>query len=400
MWIDSFTKSIKIWNLLLLCAMLTPIMFSCEERFTPIIDAKYDNLLVVEGRISNLPGPYIIKLSSSGSVDNKEYVPLSGYQVIILDNVGNREILTQPKPGTYTTSPDGIQGIIGRKYKIEITATNGNQYTSDFEELLNPVGIDSVYAEVEFTPIDEFPYNLPGYQFYLDATKAQNDSTYFMWYLEESYQYESDFKIYFSYYDKILHPVSNKDTLKKCWQTEKITGFYLMSTASLSSPEIIHFPLHYVATDNRRLSVRYSVLTEQYIISQKAFNYWKSTTEQNTENGELYTKQLYQIRGNIYNPNDSGESVFGYFLTAGVSHKRVFFNRPVSPVEMYYSKCVLIDNDYEMYGWMFLGPAPPANNPLYVTENAAGARALPGQACLDCRLKGGTLEKPDFWIDY
>jgi len=365
----------------------------------PEIDSKYDEVLVVDGMITSDPGPYTIHLSSSATLDQPLFSEVSGFNVRIVDNLGNAESCPETEPGIYQSSANGMQGIAGRSYKLVLQSPNGKTYESDFEKLINPVEIAAVYPEVEYTQIDNYPYDLPGYQFYLDAGEAPDDSTYFMWYMEETFQYESDFKIYFSYYDRILHPVQNKDTLKTCWKTDKVNGFYLMSTAELTAPRITRFPLNYVPTDDRRLSIRYSLLTEQFVITEKAYKYWKSTIEQNTENGELFTKQLYQVRGNIYNPDDVGESVFGYFFAAGITRSRIYVNRPEYPVEMYYPYCVLIPNDYEMYGWMFLGPAPTADNPLYVTENAAGTRALPGQACLDCLLNGGTVEKPDFWIN-
>ncbi|MBE0638973.1 MAG: DUF4249 domain-containing protein [Bacteroidales bacterium] len=376
------------------------LLISCEERFTPEIEGKDEKLLVVEGMITNLPGPYTVTLSVSSSPSEPFYTPISGYSVSIQDDAGNSETLSETDPGTYLTSLNGIQGISGRKYRLVLTSPEGKNYQTDYEMLNEPIKIDSVYAEIEYTQIDESPYQLPGYRFFVDAKEAQNDSTCFLWRLEETYQYESDFKIYFSYFDRIVHPVINKDTLKRCWLTEKIKGFYLTNTFSLSSPEVERFPFHLVPTDNRKLSIRYSLLTWQYVISKEAYIFWHKVIEQNTESDDLFTKQPYQIRGNIYNPTDNGETVLGYFLTAAVSQKRIFVNRPGYPIEMYYPKCELNINDYENYGWMFLGPAPPASNPLFVTEDANGERALTHQACVNCLLKGGTTEKPEFWIDY
>jgi len=63
---------------------------------------------------------------------------------------------------------------------------------------------------------------------------------------------------------------------------------------------------------------------------------------------------------------------------------------------MLYPVCQLTSNDYEDYGYMFLG-ASPAEWPLYITTGPGGARALPNQKCIDCRQRGGTIEQPEFW---
>jgi len=386
-------------GIIIISAMLAFAAIGCEERFLPEIDSKYDEVLVVDGMITSDPGPYVIKLSLSSALDQPNLTPVGGYNMTIIDDLGNSEACVETETGVYRSSADGMHGIPGRKYKLLFQSPQGKSYASDFEELKEPVEIEAIYPEVESSQVDFYPYDLPGYQFYLDAAQAPSDSSYFMWYLEETFRYESDFKIYFSYYDRVVHPVQNHDTLKVCWRTDKVNGFYLMSTSQLSSPKITRFPLNYVPTDDRRLSIRYSLLAQQFVLTNKAYKYWKSTIEQNINNGELYTKQLYQVRGNISNLNDDQESIFGYFFAAAKTQKRIFVNTPEYPVKMYYSNCFITGEDRRNYGWMFYGPAPPANHPLYVTEDATGVRALPHQACLDCSLKGGTVEKPDFWID-
>ena len=379
--------------------ILAALLYGCEERFSPVIDARYNEVLVVDGMITSDPAPYTVRLSWSSSLSQSTYNPASGFEVRITDDEGTSETLVEAGPGTYVSAADGIQGVPGRSYRLEITTSNGKSYLSDYEQLPQPVTIDSVYPEVEYTTINSYPYDLPGYRFYIDATDATRDTSYFMWHLEETYRYESDYKIYFSYYDGVLHQVQNKDTLKTCWKTNKVPGYYLMSTAGLAAPEITHFPLNYVTTDTRRLSVRYSLQVRQFMLTEAAYRFVKSTSGQNTQGGDLYTKQLYQVRGNVYNPGDESETVFGFFSAAGISQKRIFTNRPGPPVQMYFSECVLTKTDFENYGWMFLGPPPPASDPLFVTESAEGARALPGQACLNCLLRGGNTEKPDFWYD-
>lgn len=387
---------IKHWALM---APFMMLLFACEERFNPVIDARYNEVLVVDGMITSGDGPYTVELSWSTTLLEAALNPATGFEVRISDDQGNLESLTETSPGTYVTEPDGIQGIPGRSYRLELHSPDGRSYRSDFETMQEPVAIDELYPELEYSTINSYPYNLPGYRFYIDATGATSDSSYFMWHLEETYKYESDFKIFFSYYDGVLHEVNDRDTLKTCWKTNKVPGYYLMSTAELQIPEITHFPLHYVTTDNRKLSIRYSLLAKQFMLTREGYEFVKSTTEQNTQGGELYTRQFYQVRGNVYNPNDPDESVFGYFYAAGVSQKRIYTNKPEPPVKMYYSECFLSATDFEMYGWMFLGPPPPASDPLYVTQSASGQRALPVQSCLNCMLRGGKTEKPDFWID-
>ena len=66
---------------------------------------------------------------------------------------------------------------------------------------------------------------------------------------------------------------------------------------------------------------------------------------------------------------------------------------------MYYPECELKQSDFEEYGLMFRFK-DPRDWPRYVTMNANFARAVPVQSCLDCRKNGGTIEKPEFWVDF
>ena len=370
---------------------------SCEEPYLPQLDGKYYKVLVVDGMITNAAPPYTIKLSLSANVQEPEYIALAGYGVTIIDELGNDEILSETKPGTYVTSPIGMQGIVGRKYKITLQSPEGKTYESDYEELKEPVGIQSVYPELEYEHSAGYPYDIPGYQFYVDTYIAQTDSTYFLWSMDETFQYESDYLIHYLY-DGILHIFYNTDSLKTCWKSGKVFPFFVESTTGLIEPRFTRYPLHFVNTKTRKLSIRYSLFINQYTISENAYRFWHGIKEQNIETGEMYTRQPYQLRGNIYNTNDKNELVLGYFMVAGVSQKRIYVNRPDPPVKMYYPVCRLGPTDYEDYGWMFLG-GTPADWPLYVTEDAGGSRALPNQKCINCTLNGGTLEKPDFWED-
>ncbi|MCP4178357.1 MAG: DUF4249 family protein, partial [bacterium] len=72
--------------------IITFIYSSCIEKYNPQFN-NYENLLVVEGMISNNPGPYIVKLSSSTSVTNPVKTNISGAIITIFDNEGNSEIL-------------------------------------------------------------------------------------------------------------------------------------------------------------------------------------------------------------------------------------------------------------------------------------------------------------------
>lgn len=392
------TKKIKYgFTMPLLALFLAVILTTCEERFTPDLDSKYENVMVVEGEITNAPGPYIVKLTSSVSFNTSQAVPLTGYFVEIEDDEGNREVLSETEKGVYSTSPQGLQGVVGRQYKINIKSTDGRTYTSGFQLLRPSPPIDSVFAKVEYLVDDNLPYDLAGYRFYVNTQTPSDEKAYYQWRLNATYEYSSDLIIRWMY-DGALHPFTNSDSLRYCWLTKDIYEYFLFSNENLNTSNVEDYPLHFVGVDVRDLSIRYSLLTSQYSLSKEAYIFWKNVKEQNENLGNLYTKQPFQIRGNLYNVNNGSEPVLGYFTVAGKSEKRIFVDRPGHPVEMRYGECKLVEQDYKNFGVLFL--TSPAEWPEYATFDNNGANAYPPQECLDCQEKGGTIVKPDFWVDH
>ncbi|MEJ2594139.1 MAG: DUF4249 domain-containing protein [bacterium] len=375
--------------------IITLILTGCIEDYWPEID-KYDNLLVVDGGINNLPGPYTVKLSLSSPADSAVFTPFPNCEVTLIDDEGYSEILQEMEPGIYRSRENGIQGIAGRSYKMQILTPEDVIYTTDFEKLKPASKIASVYARVEKQQDEGYPHDLEGYRFYLDTETAESDTNYYLWRLEATYQYQSDFTIRWIF-DGELNWFYHPDSLFNCWSTYVVDAFYTMSTESMEVPVITEYPLHFVNTETRQLSVRYSLLVRQYTLNKAAFQFWDALREQNDSQGSLYANQPYQVRGNVRNLSDGSEPVLGYFLVAGLDTSRIFIDRPPSSVNFYYPVCTLDEADYEAYGQMWW--ADPVTYPIYAIETNGGRRAVPPKGCVDCRLKGGTIIKPGFWTD-
>jgi len=364
------------------------LSISCKEEFQ-IDSIQFDDLLVVEGFITNQPGPYTIKLSTSAQVDNPARYPKTNCIINIHDDQGYSEKLSEIEPGVYTTSKTGIKGEIGGKYKISINTPNEKQYETDFQEILPSVEIDSVYEELEYQESEDAPYGVPGYQFFVDTKKSEEQEKYILWTMNETYQYNSDYVPYQIF--NVDENVPNFDSLHTCWKTDNVKKVYTAETASLTTAQVSEKRLHFVSTESRRLSIRYSLLLSQYTIDEKAYSFWKNIEDQITGDNVLIIEQPYNIKGNIKNINDPDETVLGYFTVASVTQKRIFVNRPHVPFN--YDICsIIINEDYwdqnrDEYGIIYL---------VITDEGWVGSVK---KHCLDCQTHGGILNKPDFWID-
>jgi hypothetical protein len=176
-----------------------------------------------------------------------------------------------------------------------------------------------------------------------------------------------------------------------------VNQIFVFGTSGLTSSNLTDFPLNYVSTETRELTVRYSLLVDQLTVVKKTYEFWNEVREQNAGETSLYTQQLYQIRGNMKNISDDQEPVLGYFTVAGKDSRRIFVDRPQELLEFHYPYCILTEGAYEAYG--FIRWTDKKTWPLYVYRDPNGARALLQQVCMDCREKGGTINRPAFWTD-
>jgi hypothetical protein len=99
--------------------------------------------LVIEGNISDGPGPYKVSISRTVnfSADNA-YPPVSGATVTITDStLRTFEQLQESDSGVYTTQ--FLQGYPGHTYQLKVLV-DGKEYTA-FSTMPHPVRLDSVF---------------------------------------------------------------------------------------------------------------------------------------------------------------------------------------------------------------------------------------------------------------
>lgn len=110
-----------------LAAILSISAVSC----TKVIDVKLDNTepaVVIEGSITDVPGPHTITVTQTTNVDkNNNFPPVTGATVTLTDNSSVDEVLTEVSPGVYQTS--ALAGVPGKTYTLTVTV-NGKTYAA------------------------------------------------------------------------------------------------------------------------------------------------------------------------------------------------------------------------------------------------------------------------------
>ncbi|KFF11355.1 hypothetical protein IW15_16565 [Chryseobacterium soli] len=103
------------------------LLTSCEKEIDLDLADKSGNI-VIEGNITDQPGPYYVKITKSVAfTQNNQYPAVTGAQVILSDNTGQTETLQYVGDGKYRTST--FTAVTGRTYTLKVQA-EGKQYTA------------------------------------------------------------------------------------------------------------------------------------------------------------------------------------------------------------------------------------------------------------------------------
>lgn len=134
----------KVFQNLFIGLSLIYLMTSCED----VIELDLNDIpprLVIEGVITDQPGPYYVKISESAKFyDSNIFPSVSGATVTISDNEGNAEILIEDSPGVYKTTD--IQGVRGRTYTLDVEL-DGENYTAESTIPAQQIPLDSIAVE-------------------------------------------------------------------------------------------------------------------------------------------------------------------------------------------------------------------------------------------------------------
>ena len=336
--------------LILIVGCVEPFDFEIEEG---------QKRLVVEGRITNEPGPYKVVLTETANYSiTVDGIPsfVTGAEVFIVDDQENFEHLVERSKGHYYTSGNEIRGEIGRSYYIEIILPNGDIYRSEPEEITEPPPIERLYYEFE----PGSAINKLGFYVYLDAIDPSDETNYYKWESISWWLYTND-----------------------CWnQIRDFDPFNIQSDRNINGNKIARKLLKRVPYNSR---LPYVITAEQLSLSAQAFSYLESMNKQAVSAGTMFDPPPTFLRGNIEHVDNPDKLALGYFYAAGVTRMEIAIDRttpetsPISPI-------------YPLPDPVYCGI--PCNYMCVATGGICGVKPCPP----DCNsLPGVTYIPPESW---
>ncbi len=294
----SMIRFLLVVSLLLsLSACIEPIALSLENEA---------GILVVEGVITNGPGPHKVSLSRTVS-GQRLPEPVSAAQVFLLDDQGNSFAYFQEIPGEHILPFGAVNAFPGVAYWIQIVLPDGTTYESVPEKLTGLLARDTAYYD--FTTTTEINENgiaitSNNIESYIDSDIPSSDEPlYFRWEMEEAYEFKpTDFPDPFGLTPDPCYFVKNPDP-------QRINLFNSLEERSgtiekrlLARRDVDAALLH-----------RYFIVVDQFALTVEAYQYWDNVRKNIEQTGSIFDIPPATVRGNIQNIVDPSETVYGYF---------------------------------------------------------------------------------------
>lgn len=282
-------------NSAIICILFS--MFSaCQEVVDIELPSGYKRV-VVEGWITDEPGPYVVKLTQTTdySFSSSDTVIFEkGAQVIIKDDLGNVETLKEIKDGVYATDTNGIKGEIGRSYNLFIETKDNRRYQSDNELLMPIVPIDTFYYQLDYSvpnPIPQSQGKGPEATFYLKLSDPENEENFYM------------------------HQYSHHGRDGNTWGPviEVMDDKFMNGKQITLDGSNGHFWGGYY----------YHFRVRQMSITKEAYKFWSLLFLQTEEVGGPYDTPPAPIFGNIHNLDDPKDYALGYFGASSVKNAEI-----------------------------------------------------------------------------
>jgi hypothetical protein len=365
--------------------MFAAVMFTaCVKPFNPpVVSTGNLNYLVVDGFI--VPGAATtIKLSRTLNIsDSFQFVPERNAQLFIEGESGSSYSFQTGNEGVYTSpavflTPDD-------RYRLHIVLQDGKEYASDYEEVKQSPPIDSL----EFQEEDDI-------SIYVNTHDSSGKARYYKWEYDETMEYHAIYESLLEFQDGQIIFLEPDQYRYKCYKFFfPKNNIAIGNSAALTEDVIRHARVTSFPNNSNKIVFRYSMRVKQFALTAGAYKYWQTLQANTEQNGNIFDPQPAQLKSNIHSLSDPDETVIGYVSISTSTEKRIFIRytqlrvRPPLPFQDICPPQTIRPEDAANY--LSDGEMKPA----YFTMT--GNLVIAPKICVDCRLQGGTTQKPSYW---
>jgi hypothetical protein len=273
--------------------------------------------LVVEGYISDKAESYQVRLSTSFEVNGLGTNTLGrNAHVEIRELEGASWQLNEVKQGIYEVPATQVIGAIGKSYQLYIRLSNGDEYESSVETILDPVNIlsgEALYVEETFIGDDEIKRKNIQHDVFVEL---QNNSK------------DQFFKVENIGWAKVEIGYGNCEIVAGpifCWQYRNPAISNILVTGTNSDINNNDYKIKAVSipVDSKH---KYVAIVQVKSMSEKSYTYWNQIKDQLNRPGGIFDRPFAPIIGNIESKSNNIPAL-GYFHTYSITEQIVCFER-------------------------------------------------------------------------
>lgn len=399
-------------------ALLSSVLLaaaSCIYPFEPELPSVTEAPLVVEGdihiggqttlRLSHVKSFYETESSTSsiyvrGHIEGEDGTTVQGQGFIVPGGIN-----LPYGDGVYS---DGVNQLWfdtadlrpDQRYRLQFsTFTQGGDVLNSFEsDWLQPAPAPT---------IDGLSYSLHEEldQLWIGLTMHGNGSKYFRWTFSEVWEYHSDINSNFEYHPESRTITSNfdKPTLYYCWSRYNSPQINIFSTANQTEDRFEELAFHRIGRTDKRLQVLYHITVRLEGMTEDAYNYWNNIQQGSEGQGSIFSPTPSEMASNIRCVTDPGLQVIGY-LNASVQaeadmyydNQQVGFYKASSSRNIRDDQKVPVNRPDSMAYWYARSYLP--YSAIYEGLSDAPSHYMwTPKPCIDCRMQGGSKNKPEGW---
>ncbi len=340
------------------------VLAACVDRVQIDISQGLVFPIVIDGRITNEPGPYTISISKAFDIDSKYNLkaPVSVRTVTLSDNAGASEDLKEVQKGQYQTASNGMRGQEGHVYKLRIELLDGGVYESSPDTLNASGKIDALYHS--FKSDVSAGKEKYGFDILFDASSGDHKSGRFLWKFIGTFQSDTNPELAcedpglstcapcgekacdecnYCNYKPICSGIRNISQYIQlnranflqyspcecctCWYNFFNSTPILSQDQSLNDGNYIGVKANYIPLDPWVFQHKVHVELVQESLSLQALNFYKAIKSQKEAVNSLFQPVTGKIPSNFILIKPTQTPLSGIFVATGVVRKTLFITR-------------------------------------------------------------------------
>lgn len=293
--------------------------------------------VIIEGVITDQPGPDTIKITKAYPVDGLYHsrVGVDGALVKIKDDIGTVEALTGISGGYYVAY--ALDGTVGRTYTLSGVLSDGTVFESTLEKMAPAGSIDSILYELVSGVPKTNGSRQDEFNIYVNSTFNPSSSRRIRWKFNGTYRVVSDPSQIQTFDPNCLDANCPPITLPCATGCQCCICYAydyeespIISDTRIASNVINRTFIRSIPINSLVFHDRYRVEIVQMEVSQPVYDFYSAIKRQIESGSNLFQPPFLEVPGNVKVVSGS-TPILGIFSAASQTRKHIYIYRSDVP---------------------------------------------------------------------